>query len=96
MQLLPLQKKAHYVWNSGAYCYSYWQGNYKINLYKLGGYYVQVWQDEEENQVRNVVVQSPTHLSLFHYFSALQLIDLTKNLCVNLSVNDSIKINISF
>jgi hypothetical protein len=56
IQLLPLQKKAHYVWNSGTYCYSYWQGNYKINLYQLAGYYAQIWQDEEENQVRNVVV----------------------------------------
>jgi hypothetical protein len=57
IKFLPLQKKAQYVWNKGMYCYSYWEGKYKINLYWLGSFYVQIWHDEEENQVRNIVFQ---------------------------------------
>ncbi len=33
IMILSLQEKAQYVWNTGMYCYSYWEGKYKINLY---------------------------------------------------------------
>jgi hypothetical protein len=44
------------------YYYSYWEGKYKINLYWLGSYYAQIWHDEEENQVRNVVLKEGSPL----------------------------------
>ena len=54
-QFLPVDKKAQYVWKKGTYCYSYWEGNYRIHLYWVEDCLAQIWLDDEDNQVRNVV-----------------------------------------
>ncbi len=55
--VLTLREKVDYVWNKGMYCYSYWEGKYKVNLYWMGNYYAQIWCEEESNEVMNVVLQ---------------------------------------
>ncbi|MDO1450932.1 hypothetical protein Q0590_31955 [Rhodocytophaga aerolata] len=53
---LTLQERAHYVWNKGMYCYSSWEGNYKITLYWLGNFYAQVWHEESSNLLLDVTL----------------------------------------
>lgn len=64
IKFLPMQSKAQYVWNEGKYCYSYWEGKYKINLFRLGRHYAQIWHDAEENKVWNVVVKEASQLAV--------------------------------
>lgn len=54
---LTLKEKAQYVCNYGMYCNSSWEGKYKVNLYWLGTFYVQVWQDNHSHQIRGIVVK---------------------------------------
>jgi hypothetical protein len=60
---LSLQEKAQYVWNKGMYCYSYWEGKYKINLYWMGNYYAQIWIEDDSNQLRDVVMKDSVYYS---------------------------------
>ncbi len=59
---LDMYKKATYVWDNGKYVSVREYYGYKINLYLLPGFYVEVWYFVNENRIKKVELVSDNNI----------------------------------
>lgn len=49
--LLPLKEKAQFTWEHGTYLANRQEDDFRINLYHLDKFFVEVWYDPEEIRI---------------------------------------------
>ena len=58
---LPEVDKANICWNEGTYLTLRTEGQYKINLYSLYNFFVEMWYDPVENKITKLRTFSSRH-----------------------------------
>lgn len=59
---LSTDEKAWYLWHGAAFLHVYEKDKYRINLFHLNNYYIELWYHIEGNQVDNIRAFTSTEL----------------------------------
>ena len=51
---LTLDEKAWYLWHGSTFLHVYEKTGYRINLFFLNDYYIELWYHKESNKVENI------------------------------------------
>ena len=73
---LDFDEKAWHVWHHATFLIVRQNNKYRVNLYHLNGYYIQLWYHVKKNRIEKIAA-TPSHNVINPYLKLIQLEDIS-------------------
>jgi hypothetical protein len=60
--ILSVDEKAWYLWHGATFLHVYENGRYRVNLFHLKNFYIELWYDLEANNINKIDAFTSTDL----------------------------------
>lgn len=73
---LDFDEKAWHVWHHATFLIVRQNNKYRVNLYYLNGYYIQLWYNVKKNRIEKIAA-TPSNAVINPYLKLIQLEDIS-------------------